>query len=83
MFTVCKIILVTAIVYLEAQYAFQKKKVIIPMMMADYDADGWLGFVLGASFWIDFRKQNDIETSLKYLQREVDLRTQAMEKKKS
>ena len=37
---------------MEAQYALQKKKPIVPMMMIEgYEADGWLGLMLGTSMW--------------------------------
>jgi hypothetical protein len=37
---------------MEAQYAFQKKKPIIPLKLTQgYEADGWLGLLLGTSMW--------------------------------
>ena len=37
---------------MEAQYAFQKKKAIVPLKLTDgYEADGWLGLLLGTSLW--------------------------------
>ena len=40
---------------MEAQYALQKKKAFIPMMMVEnYEADGWLGLLLGTSMWYGF-----------------------------
>jgi len=48
----------------EAEYAFQLKKPIIPLMMErDYKADGWLGFIVGSKLWIDFIDENNIESS--------------------
>eukprot|EP01046_Picozoa_sp_COSAG06_P030819 COSAG06_NODE_2954_length_6034_cov_7.060489_1_plen_38_part_10 len=33
---------------MEAQYALQKKKALIPLMLTQgYEADGWLGLLLG------------------------------------
>jgi hypothetical protein len=37
---------------MEAQYALQKKKSFIPLLMQEgYEADGWLGLMLGTSLW--------------------------------
>ena len=37
---------------MEAQYALQKKKALIPLMLTQgYEADGWLGLLLGTSMW--------------------------------
>jgi len=37
---------------MEAQYALQKKKPIVPLMLTHgYEADGWLGLLLGTSMW--------------------------------
>ena len=37
---------------MEAQYGLQKKKAMIPLMMQEgYEADGWLGLLLGTSLW--------------------------------
>jgi hypothetical protein len=37
---------------MEAQYALQKKKPLVPLMLVDgYEADGWLGLLLGTSMW--------------------------------
>ena len=37
---------------MEAQYALQKKKPLVPLKLTDgYEADGWLGLVLGTSMW--------------------------------
>jgi hypothetical protein len=37
---------------MEAQYGLQKKKPLIPLMLTEgYEADGWLGLVLGTSMW--------------------------------
>ena len=39
----------------EAEYAFNRKKSIVPCKMKkDYAADGWLGFILGSRISIDF-----------------------------
>ena len=40
----------------EAEYAFQSRKKIIPLIMQPgYRPDGWLGLVLGSKFYYDFR----------------------------
>jgi hypothetical protein len=37
---------------MEAQYALQKKKPLVPLMLIKgYEADGWLGLLLGTSMW--------------------------------
>lgn len=38
----------------EAEYAFQLKKSIIPARMQNFQASGWLGFILGAKLWYDY-----------------------------
>ena len=40
---------------MEAQYALQKKKPLVPLMLVQgYEADGWLGLLLGTSMWYGF-----------------------------
>jgi hypothetical protein len=40
---------------MEAQYGLQKKKPFIPLKLTDdYEADGWLGLMLGTSMWYPF-----------------------------
>ena len=40
---------------MEAQYGLQKKKPLIPLMIVKgYEADGWLGLLLGTSMWYAF-----------------------------
>ena len=37
---------------LEAQYAYQREKEMVPLMVEDgYTADGWLGLLLGTRLW--------------------------------
>ena len=37
---------------MEAQYGLQKKKALIPLKLVQgYEADGWLGLLLGTSLW--------------------------------
>jgi hypothetical protein len=41
--------------HLEASYAHQMKKPMIPLMVEDgYTANGWLGFMLGSNLWYGF-----------------------------
>jgi len=47
--------------FAEAEYAFQLKKDIIPLMMqSNYRADGWLGMIMGSKLWIDFSRGQEI-----------------------
>ena len=40
---------------LEAQYAFQQKKDMVPLMMQEgYTPNGWLGMLLGVQLWYGF-----------------------------
>ena len=39
----------------EAEYAFSKKSKIVPLIVeANYQADGWLGFLAGSKIYVDF-----------------------------
>ena len=41
----------------EAEYAFARRKQIIPLMMEEnYTPDGWLGVILGAKIYMHFEK---------------------------
>lgn len=42
------------------------------MMENDYVADGWLGFIVGAKFWIDFKREENMGDSLEALLREIE-----------
>lgn len=45
----------------EAEYAYQRRKRVIPLMMEpSYSPDGWLGIILGSKLWMDFRKDPSI-----------------------
>ena len=40
---------------LEAQYAFQQQKDMVPLMMVDgYRPNGWLGLIMGVRLWYGF-----------------------------
>jgi len=43
---------------LECEYAFQRKKKMIPLILqANYKPDGWLGILLGCKFHINYAKK--------------------------
>ncbi|UJR27607.1 hypothetical protein I4U23_008888 [Adineta vaga] len=57
----------------EAEYAFNRKKHIVPCKMKkDYSADGWLGFILGTRMYIDFETQ-EFEKAIELLDNEIQL----------
>ena len=39
---------------MEAQYAFQQQKDMVPLMLEDYRPKGWLGMILGVRLWYGF-----------------------------
>ena len=46
------------IMFPEAEYAYQRRKRMIPLMMErSYSPDGWLGIILGSKLWMDFRNE--------------------------
>ncbi|XP_078359598.1 uncharacterized protein LOC144644064 isoform X1 [Oculina patagonica] len=54
----------------EAEYAYQRRKRMIPLMMeSNYSPDGWLGIVLGSKLWMDFRK--DPSVGIQQLSKEI------------
>lgn len=56
----------------EAEYAFQLHKDIIPLMMDyRYKPNGWLGFIVGSKFWIDLRDRCKLDTNLDKLIKEL------------
>ncbi|KAK3746538.1 hypothetical protein QZH41_019863 [Actinostola sp. cb2023] len=60
----------------EAEYAFQLKKDIVPLMMeGNYRPDGWLGIIMGSKLWINFsRGLERLETSCLDLEKELGFR---------
>ena len=57
----------------EAEYAFNRKKHIVPLKMRkDFAADGWLGFILGTRMYIDFGKY-EFEKGMELLATEIQL----------
>ena len=56
----------------EAEYAYQLRKDIIPLMMErNYRPDGWLGMIVGTKLWIDFRNSYGVEAGVGKLLREL------------
>ena len=56
----------------EAQYAYKCKKPIIPVRCQEgYDADGWLGFIIGSMLYYDLSTPNSFEQNLPGLLKEV------------
>ena len=56
----------------EAEYAFVQQKLMIPILLqSKYKPTGWLGFLLGASFYIDFTK-NDFTQNYGKLKNEIE-----------
>jgi hypothetical protein len=68
---------------MEAQYALQKRKALIPLMLVrGYEADGWLGLLLGTSIWYAFydetlQSESAFESRMDALCREVGDRGRA------
>ena len=62
---------------MEAQYGLQKKKPFIPLKLVHgYEADGWLGLMLGTSMWYAFygetlSSESAFETRMASLSREI------------
>ncbi len=57
----------------EAEYAFNRKKHIVPIKMKkDFTADGWLGFILGTRMYIDFGK-HEFDKGIELLDNEIQL----------
>lgn len=69
---------------LEAQYAFQQDKDMVPLMLEDgYRATGWLGMLLGVRLWYAFygkvlASESAFEDKIKELCRELADRGQAI-----
>ena len=67
---------------MECQYAHQKKKAIVPLKLTDgYEADGWLGLLLGSSLWYAFygetlSSESAFESRVESLARELGARGQ-------
>ena len=67
----------------EAEYAFKRKKHIIPVKITEeYIPDGWLGFILGTRMYIDFGKY-DFEKAMTLLDNEIQLQKKKRREVKS
>ena len=56
----------------EAEYAYQLRKDIIPLMMQqNYKPDGWLGMIVGTKLWIDLRNSFNVEAATGKLKKEL------------
>ena len=56
----------------EAEYAYQLRKDIIPLMMQhSYRGDGWLGLLVGTKLWFDFQNKNVVVSGVEKLIREL------------
>jgi len=56
----------------EAEYAYQLRKDIIPLMMQrNYKADGWLGMLVGTKLWIGFQSKQIIDSGIGKLIKEL------------
>eukprot|EP01045_Picozoa_sp_COSAG04_P000609 COSAG04_NODE_15_length_40535_cov_25.319888_22_plen_265_part_00 len=68
---------------MEAQYGMQKKKPFIPLLVQeDYEADGWLGLLLGTSLWYalygaTLESESAFEDRMDALSRELGARGRA------
>ena len=59
----------------EAEYAYQLRKDIIPLMMQNnYKADGWLGMLVGTKLWISFQSKHVIDSGVTKLIKELGRR---------
>ena len=59
----------------EAEYAYQLRKDIIPLMMQNnYKADGWLGMLVGTKLWIGFQSKHVIDSGVTKLIKELGRR---------
>ena len=58
--------------YLEAEYTFQLKRPIVPLMMQRrYKPDGWLGMLMGAKQYVNFDGKFDFGYAYDMLVREI------------
>ena len=56
----------------EAEYAYQLRKDIIPLMMQrNYQADGWLGMLVGTKLWIDLHSKQIVNSAVGKLIKEL------------
>lgn len=56
----------------EAEYAYQFRKQIIPLMMEHrFQPRGWLGIIMGTKLWMDFREDGNLEAGTSQLIKEL------------
>lgn len=56
----------------EAEYAYQLRKKIIPLMMERrFQPRGWLGIIMGTKLWMDFREDGNLEAGTSQLIKEL------------
>ena len=59
-------------IFTEAEYAYQLRKQIIPLMMEPrFQPRGWLGIIAGTKLWMDFREARNLEAGTSHLVREL------------
>ena len=64
----------------EAEYAYQLRKDIIPLMVQrNYKPDGWLGMIVGTKLWIDFKSKHVIDSGIQKLVKELGSRGKDVE----
>jgi hypothetical protein len=57
----------------EAEYAEKKKKLILPLLMqSGFEADGWLGLLIGARIYVNFAS-SPFESAMADLKKQLDL----------
>ena len=50
------------------------------MMEKDYQPDGWLGFIVGAKYWISFTERKEFTISVEKLLKEINLKDKSSKK---
>lgn len=56
----------------EAEYAFRQEKTIIPVRVEkDYQADGWLGILLGTKLYVDCPTEQNLDEAMPNLIRQL------------
>ena len=60
-------------IHLEAEYTYQLKKDVIPMMMdGKYRPDGWLSLIVGSKFWIDLSEKHKLDSNVTKLVKKLN-----------
>ena len=58
--------------FAEAEYTYKLRKTFIPLRLEyKYNADGWLGIMIGTKLWFDFSVETKFEASLQGLIKEI------------